>query len=62
MLMSHARMYSLPVDDSTAPSDSDDDSDNRLVGVKAAQLRLQSIQQLYGTPEKTTPSNQGMPR
>ena len=61
MLMSHARMYNLPVDDLTALSDSDDDSDDKLVGVKAAQLRLQSMQQLYGTPEKS-PSNQGTPR
>lgn len=54
-LMTHARMYSLPVDDLTAPSDSDDESSDKVVGVKAALQHLQSIQQMYGTPGAQTP-------
>lgn len=60
-LMSHARMYSLPVDDLTAPSDSDEEGGDKVVGVKAAQQRLQSIRQLYGTPGRS-PSSQTPPR
>lgn len=54
--MSHARMYSLPVDDLTAPSDSDDEGGDKVVGCS-----LQSIQQLYGTPGRS-PSSQTTPR
>ena len=53
--MTHARMHSLQVDDLTAPSDSDDESGDKLVGVRAAQQRLQNTQQMYGTPGGQTP-------
>lgn len=54
-LMTHARMYSLPVDDLTVPSDSDDESGDKMVGVKAAQQHLQNIQHMYGQPGGQTP-------
>ena len=54
-LMTHAKMYSLPVADLTAPSDSDDESGDQVVGVKAAKQHLQNIQQMYGTPGAQTP-------
>lgn len=63
-LMNHARLHSLPLDDPSAPWDSDDESGGGLVGVKAAQQRLQSIQQLCGTPGRTpsrTPGSQTTP-
>ena len=55
VLMTHAKMHSLPVEDLTAPSDSDDESGDKVVGVKAAKQHLQSIQQMCGTPEGQTP-------
>lgn len=55
VLMTHARMYSLPVDDLTAQSDSDDESGDRVMGVTAARQRLQSTQHMYGTPGAQTP-------
>ena len=62
MLMHHAQSHGLPLEDLTAPSDSDDEADDRVVGFKAAQQRLKSIQQLYGTPGKSPGGQNASPR
>ena len=61
-LMHHAKIHSLPVDDLTAPSDSDEEDDNRVVGLRAAQQRLKTIHQLYSTPSKSPGSQIASPR
>ena len=53
VMMQHAKIHSLAVDDLTAPEDSEEEDEGRIVGVKAAQDRLKSIQLLYGTPSKS---------
>ena len=63
LLMHHAQSHGLPLEDLTAPSDSDDEeADNRVVGIKAAQHRLKSIHQLYGTPGKPPNGQLASPR
>ncbi|KAL0040303.1 hypothetical protein WJX77_002783 [Trebouxia sp. C0004] len=61
-LMHHAKIHSLPVDDLTAPSDSDEEDDDRVVGLRAAQQRLKTIHQLYSTPSKSPSSQIASPR
>lgn len=61
-LMHHAKVHSLPVDDLTAPSDSDEEDDDRVVGLRAAQQRLKTIHQLYSTPGKSPSSQIASPR
>ncbi len=61
-LMHHAKIHSLPVDDLTAPSDSDEEDDDRVVGLRAAQQRLKTIHQLYSTPSKSPSSHIASPR
>jgi hypothetical protein len=61
-LMHHAKIHSLPVDDLTAPSDSDEEGDDRVAGLRAAQQRLKTIHQLYSTPSKSPSGQIASPR
>lgn len=61
-LMHHAKIHSIPVVDLTAPSDSDEEDDDRVVGLRAAQQRLKTIHQLYSTPNKSPSSQIASPR